>query len=243
MMEGLVERYNKAMDQARLLVQVEQRKQPYTLNKQFAQALSKARGYRVSELLLPKARKHTKQFGGTRYMIHCTALLRLSKSKAMRSSRKKKFMISFMLDTAWRLTGSSTMSFSLLLTMACWRGPCIPLKVFTKDWVINLEAGRLEQIVGETRNATRRRQGYAKKIVGLTNALKILRTWLQIAGLEDMSGNNPLFHSRMGSTWGMSCQLVMLPPDQRHHIRDERQNKRLEISLFQDGFSYVALNR
>ncbi|KAK4085496.1 uncharacterized protein Triagg1_486 [Trichoderma aggressivum f. europaeum] len=147
MIKSLVERYKKAMDQARLSVEVEQRKQPYTLNKQFAQALSKARGYRVSELLLPKARKDTKQFGGTQFMIHFLA--------------------------ADRFIGNV---FQLAFDHCLLREPYNPLKVFTQDWVINLEAEQLEQIVGETRSAKRRGQGYAKKIVDLTNALNILRT-------------------------------------------------------------------
>ena len=63
-LESLVERYKMAMAQASLLIEVEQRKQPYTLNRQFTKALSKARGYRVTRLLHPKARKDIKQYGG-----------------------------------------------------------------------------------------------------------------------------------------------------------------------------------
>lgn len=176
MIESLVERYKKAMDQARLLVEVEQRKQPYTLNKQFAQALSKARGYRVSELLLPKARKDTKQFGGTQYMIH---LYDIAKAVQVQSNVEQlQEEIHDILHAYYSLAADRFIDniFQLAVDYCLLRGPSSPLKVFTQDWVINLEAEQLEQIVGETRSATRRRQGYAKKIVDLTNALKILRT-------------------------------------------------------------------
>ncbi|PNP50156.1 hypothetical protein THARTR1_09145 [Trichoderma harzianum] len=176
MIESLVECYKKAMDQARLLVEVEQRKQPYTLNKQFAQALSKARGYRVSELLHPKSRKETKQFGGTQYMINLDDIARAVEVKSNVEQLQEE--IHDILHAYYSLAADRFIDnvFQLAVDYCLLRGPSSPLKVFTQEWVINLEAEQLEQIVGETRSAKRRRQAYTKKIADLTNALRILRT-------------------------------------------------------------------
>ncbi|KAL6826006.1 P-loop containing nucleoside triphosphate hydrolase protein [Trichoderma sp. SZMC 28015] len=176
MIESLVERYKKAIDQARLLVEVEQRKQPYTLNKQFAQALSKARGYRVAETLRSKARKDTKQFGGTQFMINLDDIAKAVEVKSNVEQLQEE--IHDILHAYYSLAADRFIDnvFQLAVDYCLLRGPSSPLKVFTQDWVINLEAEQLEQIVGETKSAKKRRQACAKKIVDLTNALKILRT-------------------------------------------------------------------
>lgn len=176
MIESLGERYKKAMDQARLLVEVEQCKQPYTLNKQFAQALSKARGYRVTELLRPKARKDSKQFVGTQPMINLNDIPKAVEVKSNVEQLQEE--IHDILHAYYSLAADRFIDnvFQLAVDYCLLRGPSSPLKVFTQDWVINLEAEQLEQIVGETRSVKKRRQGYTKKIVDLTNALKILRT-------------------------------------------------------------------
>jgi hypothetical protein len=81
-LESLVERYKMAMAQASLLIEVEQRKNPYILNRQFTEALSKARGYRVTELLRPKARKDTKQYGGLQYMVNLDDIAKAAEGKS-----------------------------------------------------------------------------------------------------------------------------------------------------------------
>lgn len=52
-LESIVERYQIAIDQASLLIDVERRKQPYTLNRQFPEARSKARGRNKTSPMLP----------------------------------------------------------------------------------------------------------------------------------------------------------------------------------------------
>ncbi|KAJ4855284.1 dynamin family domain-containing protein [Trichoderma breve] len=175
-LESLKEGYKKAVDQAILLVEVEQRKQPYTLNKQFAQALSKARGYRVAETLRPKARKDTKQFGGTQFVINLDDIAKAVEVKSNVEQLQEE--IHDILHAYYSLAADRFIDnvFQLAVDYCLLRCPSSPLKVFTQVWVIDLEAEQLEQIVGETRSAKRRRQGYVKKIADLTNALKILRT-------------------------------------------------------------------
>ena len=66
--------------------------------------------------------------------------------------------------------------FQLAVDYSLLLGPSSPLKVFTQEWVINLESEQLERIVGETKAAKRRRSKLVKKIEDLSNALKILKT-------------------------------------------------------------------
>lgn len=175
-LESLVERYTMAMDQASLLIEVEQRKQPYTLNRHFTEALSKARGYRVTELLRPKARKDSKQFGKLQYMVNLDDIAKAAEGKSNVEQLQEE--IHDILHAYYYLALNRFIDnvFQLAVDYCLLHGPSSPLKVFTQDWVINLESEQLEQIVGETKSAKRRRSKLAKKIEDLSNALRILKT-------------------------------------------------------------------
>lgn len=66
--------------------------------------------------------------------------------------------------------------FQLAVDYGLLHGPSSPLKVFTHDWVLNLEPETLEGIVGEPKSLKKRRSRLAKKIEDLTHALKILKS-------------------------------------------------------------------
>jgi len=175
-LESLVERYKMAMAQASLLIEVEQRKQPYTLNRQFTEALSKARGYRVTELLRPKARKDTRQYGELQYMVNLDDIAKAAEGKSNVEQLQEE--IHDILHAYYSLALDRFIDnvFQLAVDYYLLHGPSSPLKVFTQDWVINLESEQLERIVGETKSAKKRRSKLAKKIEDLSNALKILKS-------------------------------------------------------------------
>ncbi|TVY26296.1 Interferon-induced GTP-binding protein Mx2 [Lachnellula hyalina] len=175
-LESLVERYKTAMAQASLLIEVEQRKKPYTLNKQFADALSKARGYRVTELLRSKARKDNKQNGKIQLMVNLNDIAEAAEGKSNVEQLQEE--IHDILQAYYSLALDRYLDniFQLAVDYCLLHGPSSPLKVFTQDWVINLEAEQLERIVGETKSSKRCRTKLAKKIADLTDALKILKT-------------------------------------------------------------------
>ncbi|UKZ86377.1 uncharacterized protein TrAFT101_002211 [Trichoderma asperellum] len=175
-LEKVVESYKTAMDQAGLLIEVEQRKQPYTLNRQFSQALSKARGYRIIELLRPTARKDTKQYGDLQYMINLDDIAKAAEGK--RNVEQLQEDIHDILQAYYSLAADRFIDnvFQLAVDYCLLHGPSSPLKVFTQEWVINLEPEELERIVGETKLAKRRRLRLVKKIEDLSNALKILKS-------------------------------------------------------------------
>lgn len=175
-LEKVVESYKTAMAQASLLIEVEQRKQPYTLNRQFAQALSKARGYRITELLRPTARKDTRQYGDLQYMVKLDDIAKAAEGK--RNVEQLQEDIHDILQAYYSLAADRFLDnvFQLAVDYCLLHGPSSPLKVFTQEWVINLEPEELERIVGETKLAKRRRSRLVKKIEDLSNALKILKS-------------------------------------------------------------------
>lgn len=175
-LESLVGRYKGAMDQASLLVRVEQRKKPYTLNPLFTGALSKARGDRITELLRPKARKDTKQYGSPQQMVNLDDIAKAAEGK--RNVDQLQEEIHDIVHAYYNLALDRFVDniFQLAVDYHLLRGPSSPLNVFTQDWVINLEAEQLERIVGETKAAKKRRSKLAKKIDDLSEALKILKT-------------------------------------------------------------------
>ncbi|KAI5456958.1 P-loop containing nucleoside triphosphate hydrolase protein [Mariannaea sp. PMI_226] len=175
-LDSLVERYRMAVDQANLLVEVERHKRPYTLNRQFADALSKARGYRITELLRPKARKDGRQYGEPQYMVNLDDIAKVAEGKSNTEQLQEE--IHDILRAYYRLALDRFIDniFQLAVDYSLLHGPKSPLKVFTHEWVINLEPEQLERIVGETKSAKKRRSRLAKKIDDLSNALKILKT-------------------------------------------------------------------
>ncbi len=174
-LESLLERYKMAIDQANLLVEVEQRKQPYTLNRQFNGTLSNARGQRITELLRPKARKDTTQYGELQYMVNLDDIANAAEDKGNVEQSQEE--IHDILHAYYSLALDRFIDnvFQLAVDHHLLHGPSSPLKVFTQDWVINLEPDQLERIVGETKSAKKRRSKLAKKIDDLTDALRILK--------------------------------------------------------------------
>ncbi|KAL1867172.1 hypothetical protein VTK73DRAFT_4284 [Phialemonium thermophilum] len=174
-LDSLVERYQKAVDHAHLLIEVERHKQPYTLNQQFSEALSKARGERITELLHPKARKDTKQYGELQYMVNLDDIARAAAGK--RNLDRMQEEIHDILRAYYNLALDRFVDnvFHLAVGHNLLHGPSSPLQVFTQEWVFNLEPDSLEQIVGESRATKKSRSVLTKKIDDLTKALKILK--------------------------------------------------------------------
>ena len=175
-LESLVHRYREAMEQADLLVEVELRKKPYTLNRRFNQVLSKSRALRLTELLRPKARKDTKQYGETQYMVNIDDIAKIAEDKS--NSEQLQEEIHDILYAYYGLALNRVVDnvFQLAVDHSLLHGPSSPLKVFSHDWVISLECDQLEQIAGEPRFTKKQRTKLMRKVEDLTNALKILRS-------------------------------------------------------------------
>lgn len=175
-LETLVERYKAAMAQACLLIEVEQRKKPYTLNPQFNQAWSKAIGYRITELLRPTALRESKQYGEIQYMVNLNNIAKVAEGK--RNVEKLQEDIHDILQAYYSLAADRFIDnvFHLAVDHCLLHGPDSPLQVFNQDWVISLEPEQLERIVGETKSAKSRRSQLVKKLQELSKALTILKS-------------------------------------------------------------------
>ncbi|KAK8009164.1 hypothetical protein PG991_011715 [Apiospora marii] len=154
------------MAEADLLVEVERRKKPYTLNRQFNKALSKARGYRIANLLRARARKDTKQYGQMQYMVNLDDIPKAAENKRNVEQLQEEIHDILRIYYSLALDRFVDNVFQQAVVYHLLHGPLI----------INLEPDRLEQIVGETKAAKRRGSKAVKKIDDLSNALKILKT-------------------------------------------------------------------
>lgn len=172
----LVKKYKVAMDQADLLIEVERRKQPYTLNPQFAKALSKARGNRIAELLAPTARRDTTQYGEAQYMVNLDDITEVAQEK--RNVEQLQEEIHDILQAYYQLALDRFMDnvFQLAVDYHLLHGPSSPLKVFNQEWVIDLGPEELERIVGEAKSAKAHRSRLQKKITDFSRAIEILRS-------------------------------------------------------------------
>lgn len=175
-LDALVERYKEAMKQASLLIEVEQRNKPYTLNPQFNQTWSKAIGFRITELLRPTAKKESKQYGDVQYMVNLDDIAKAAEGK--RNVEKVQEDIHDVLQAYYSLAAERFIDnvFHLAVDHCLLHGPDSPLQVFNQDWVISLEPEQLERIVGETKSAKGRRSALMKKLNELSHALKILKS-------------------------------------------------------------------
>lgn len=174
-LDCLVKRYQIAIDQANLLVKVEQHKQPYTLNRQFSVVLSKARGHRMADLLAAKARNDTKQYGNVQRMISLTDVEEFVQAKDNITDLQE--TIHDILYSYYTLALDRFIDnvFQLAVDHYLLQGPSSPLKVFTQDWIIDLEPPELEQIAGESKATKKRRAKLTRKIEDFSRGLKILR--------------------------------------------------------------------
>ncbi|KAK2608430.1 hypothetical protein QQS21_002997 [Conoideocrella luteorostrata] len=172
----LVDRYKMAMAQADLLIEVERREQPCTLNRKFTQALAEAQGYRITELLRPKARKDTKQFGEPQNMVNLDDIATAAEDKG--NMEQVQEQIHDIIQAYYSLAVDRFIDnlFQQAVGHYLLHGPHSPLKVFAQDWVISLEPEQLERIAGETKSAKRHRSKLTKKIDDLSRAWKILKT-------------------------------------------------------------------
>ncbi|KAF7535638.1 hypothetical protein G7054_g5245 [Neopestalotiopsis clavispora] len=174
--EDLVKKYKAAMDQAQLLVEVEQRMKPYTLNAQFAKALSKARGERIAKLLEPTARKDTTQYGEVQSMVNLADISKITQEK--RNAQQLQEEIHDIVYAYYYIALDRFIDnvFQLAVDHHLLHGPSSPLNVFNQDWVINLSPEELERIVGEAKSAKSYRSKLTKKIIDFNKAIEILKS-------------------------------------------------------------------
>ncbi|CAI6020287.1 unnamed protein product [Clonostachys chloroleuca] len=172
---GLLPGYRQALKQMKLLIHVDQQKQPYTLNKRFNESLAETKGERLMAFLYPTARKDPKQYGEVQYMVNLRDVSYVTKSQS--NSEHLQQEVHDILRAYYSLARDRYIDniFQLAVNYHLLNGPGSPLKVFTQDWVLKLENGDLDRIAGESKATKRNRSRIKKKMGDLEKALNILK--------------------------------------------------------------------
>ncbi|KAL2213154.1 hypothetical protein CC79DRAFT_1338803 [Sarocladium strictum] len=174
-LNGLITGYEKAFEQMQLLLHVNQRKQPWTLNARFNATLAKSRAESLTNLLYPQARKDSKQYGDTQHMVNIDNIPQAVKTQS--NAEYLQDEIHHILRAYYNLALDRYIDniFQLSVDYHLLNGPESPLKVFTQDWVLGLDPAKLEEIAGESTSTKRNRSRVKKKLADMEEALKVLR--------------------------------------------------------------------
>ncbi|ERT03328.1 dynamin [Sporothrix schenckii 1099-18] len=173
--EPVLERYKNGRDQAVLLVDIERRQSPFTLNAAFNQGVQLARGERMRNMLEKKAWHSQKSYGEDRLVINLDDVLSATTTKTNEQylhqeiHDKLKSYYHLAVDRFVDNVFRQAVGYHLLF------GPQGPLSVFTQAWVIDLDTDTLSQIVGEEDVTKARRQALKKRSSELKAALAILK--------------------------------------------------------------------
>lgn len=177
-LDPVLQRYRKGVDQAMLLVDVERRQSPFTLNGSFNGEVQAARGRRMREILKSKAWKSSSSYSEERVkmVINLDDVLDTTTDKTNEQHLREEIhdklrsyyhlAVDRFMDTIFR----QAVGYHLLT------GPSSPLTVFSQGWVIDLEPEKLEFIAGEKEAAKTRRKILNTKSKHLKEALETLRS-------------------------------------------------------------------
>ena len=173
--DPLIQRYRSGLEQAILLVNVERYQRPFTLNRSFNEEVQAVWGKRIREMLKPRAWWNKKSYGDDRMVINLDDVLHTTTAKTNVQHLEEE--IHDKLRSYYHLAVDRFIDniFQQAIGYHLLIGPSSPLKVFSQEWVINLEAEELDLIAGEKEAAKRRRQILTKKRRDLKTALDILK--------------------------------------------------------------------
>ena len=174
-LDSLREAYKEAMAQVDLLIHVSQRKQPWTLNQRFNQDLAKARANRLASLLQTWAWKDKVKRGETQHTVNLRDINQAIEAQSNVEYLQKE--IHDILYAYYDLAVDRYLDniFQLAVDYLLLNGPNSPLKVFSPEWVWELDPNSLEKIAGESKSAKRNRSRVRKKLSDMEEALKILK--------------------------------------------------------------------
>ncbi|KAK0747892.1 P-loop containing nucleoside triphosphate hydrolase protein [Apiosordaria backusii] len=172
--EEVLQRYKTATDFLEYLLSVERELNPYTLNKHFNKARQEAHADRAADHILSTL-SELEQDIGDNVAVTVGQIRSSTRDKSNIQDvaeqlhdglssyydvARKRFV-----DNVWIQVVQSHLLF----------GPNTPLRVFTQEWVIGLNAEQLESIAGESTSAKEHRANLARKIEDLKEAKKILQ--------------------------------------------------------------------
>jgi hypothetical protein len=166
------------MNQAVLLVNVERQLKPYTLNHYFNHNQQRSHGARIKETLRPKARHETHNTGWDRHSILVINLSDVAdavtnKSNAAHATETIHDTLEAYYKVAYKRFVDNV--FSQAVNYRLLSGPESPLRLFSEQWVLSLDAKKLFLVAGESRFTRERRERLKNEIQNLKVAMEILR--------------------------------------------------------------------
>jgi len=177
-LDPVLQRYRAGLDQAVLLVEVERRQRPFTLNGSFNEEVQAARGKRIREILKSKAWKSASSFSEDRVKMVINLDDVLDANTAKTNEQHLQEEIHDNVCSYYHLAVDRFMDniFRQAVGYHLLTGPSSPLTVFSQGWVIDLEPKTLELIAGEKEAAKKRRKILNNKSKALKEALETLRS-------------------------------------------------------------------
>ncbi|PHH83192.1 hypothetical protein CDD83_3039 [Cordyceps sp. RAO-2017] len=174
LVQGLVERYRKAMDQTRFLLRIERGGVPSTFNPHFSKSLQEKRTERTYKPLTQDAVElKVKDYQQPYIPVNAV------KSRVANKNHGED-VCEHILDT---LTSYYEVARQRFVDVMCqqvisyylFEGDESPIRLFTPDFVMGLDVDQLEMIAGEDDDSKEQRQTLEREVNSLEAALKVLQ--------------------------------------------------------------------
>ncbi|KAJ2979338.1 hypothetical protein NQ176_g3317 [Zarea fungicola] len=174
LLKGILERYEAAMDQVRMLLEVERGGQPYTLNSAFREALSNLQSARMNMELSPKLISVEATGSGE------SAVSLDNVQSTLRDKNSGKHIaeeVHDLLKSYYEVARDRFIDNIYLQVIAhnLVFGTSSPLRLFCEKWVLDLDYDKLKGIGGETLQTSEQRKLLKKKVKALEEAVDILQ--------------------------------------------------------------------
>ena len=170
LLDAMLERYKKAMDHTRFLLEVEKEGTPLTTNHYFAENLEKTRQDRVKRRL----EKHSYRDSNRRLVVN------LDTTIATTTASNLEHTVEDLHDILQAYYKVARKRFVDVVCMQAadyhlMTGPDTPIKVFSPSFVSELTDEQLRTIAGEEPLALRKREQLKRDIENLEKGMKVLR--------------------------------------------------------------------
>lgn len=174
-LSDLCARYEDGMKQTTFLVNVERQMKPYTLNHYFNHNKQRSYGARFKQTLEAEARYDQGFQGPSNLIINISKVEEAITNKS--NSEYSKETIHDTLEAYYKVAYTRFVDnvFSQAVDYKLLSGPESPLRLFSEQWVLQLEKEQLLSMAGESRGTRERRERLKKEIQDLEAAMEILR--------------------------------------------------------------------
>ncbi|KAK0710524.1 putative dynamin [Apiosordaria backusii] len=171
----LLASYDKAMEQAMLLVEIETQRKPYTLNHYFNSNMQKVRGLKIKDQMKPHTERITRSGGEeVRQYIRPEKVFSVVENKSNAEYSREE--IHDTLRAYYKVASKRFVDYVYYLAVdhSLLSGPDSPLLLFSENWVLGLDDRKLANIAAENHQTSDMRAKLEKKVQDLKEAIEIL---------------------------------------------------------------------